>query len=169
MDLYTKRLNITRFSPEMAEAVHLNSLDEDVRRFVPDEVFPTVEDALETVEFLISCYESGEGPLVYPVLITETGENIGYVQAVPLDEGRWEVGYHIAKAYTNNGYATEAVTAFLPEIMERISIDSILGICVAENIASRKVLEKCGFALEFEGNGLYHDEMRPVCRYRFTK
>ena len=45
MNIETQRLIITEFQPEMAEAVHLNSLDEDTRRFVPDEVFETVEEA----------------------------------------------------------------------------------------------------------------------------
>jgi hypothetical protein len=90
----------------MAQRVHENSLDDDNRRFVPDEVFETLEDAQETVDFLISCYEKREAPLVYPVLL-KNGLNIGYVQAVPLEEGAWEIGYHIAKAYTGNGYATE--------------------------------------------------------------
>ena len=42
--LKTERLTITEFTPDMAQAVHENSLDEDNRRFVPDEVFETVED-----------------------------------------------------------------------------------------------------------------------------
>ena len=37
----TKRLVITELTPDMAQAVHENSLDEDTRRFVPDEVFET--------------------------------------------------------------------------------------------------------------------------------
>ena len=39
---------------DMAMDIHKNSLDEDTRRFVPDEVFETLEDAKETVEFLMS-------------------------------------------------------------------------------------------------------------------
>ena len=104
--LETERLTITEFTPDMAEAVHMNSLDEDTRRFVPDEVFETVEEAAETIDFLSSQYGGTEGPLVYPVL-TKDGANVGYVQAVPLDEGQWEVGYHIGGAYTKRGYATE--------------------------------------------------------------
>jgi len=50
MNIETDRLTITRFTMDMAEAVHLNSLDEDNRRFVPDEVFETVEEAAERVE-----------------------------------------------------------------------------------------------------------------------
>ena len=94
MYLETERLIITDFTEDMAEAVHLNSLDEDNRRFVPDEVFETVDDARETIEFLMSCYGTQEGPFVHPVLL-KTGENIGYVQLVLIDLG-WEIGYHIA-------------------------------------------------------------------------
>ena len=103
----TERLTITEFTPEMAQAVHENSLDADNRRFVPDEVFETVEDAAETVAFLMSQYGKTDGPLVYPVL-KKDGTYIGYVQAVPLDDGTWEIGYHIAQPYTRKGYASEA-------------------------------------------------------------
>ena len=69
MKLESKRLIITTFDLSMAEDVHLNSLDEDNRKFVPDEVFETIEDAKETLEYLISCYESNDSPLVYPLLL----------------------------------------------------------------------------------------------------
>ena len=105
MRIETERLIITEFDLSMAESVHKNSLDEDNRRFVPDEVFETVEDARETIEFLMSVYESGDGPLVYPVVLKD-GTNIGYVQLVPMEEG-YEVGYHIGKEYTGNGYAKQ--------------------------------------------------------------
>lgn len=160
----TERLHITKFTPDMAVSVHLNSLDEDNRKFNPNEVFETIQDAQDTVAFLMRVYENGDGPLVYPVLLTD-GTNIGYVQVVPLDDGKWEVGYHIAKAYTGNGYATEAVKAFLPKIMEKHNVKEILGICVAENIASRKVLEKAGFTKAFEGMGIYQDAERKICKY----
>ena len=102
MKIETERLIITEFTMDMAEAVHLNSLDEDNRRFVPDEVFETVEEAADTVSFLMGVYENGDGPLVNPVLLKD-GTYIGYVQAVPFDDGTWEVGYHIGKSYTKQG------------------------------------------------------------------
>lgn len=144
MKIETERLIITEFDMSMAESVHINSLDDDNRRFVPDEVFETVEEAAETVEFLIGIYENGNGPLVYPVLLKD-GTYIGYVQAVPFEDGTWEVGYHIGGNYTKKGYATEAVTAFLPVIMKQIDITEIAGICLADNKASVKVMERCGF------------------------
>lgn len=163
MRIETERLIITEFDLSMAESVHRNSLDEDNRRFVPDEVFETVEEARETIEFLMSVYESDEGPLVYPVLL-KNETNIGYVQLVPIEEG-FEVGYHIGKEYTNNGYATEALKAFLCEIMPKKNLDNVYGICVSENIASKKVLEKSGFKMEYEGMGEYQGENRQIAKY----
>ena len=167
MRIETERLTITEFQPEMAEAVHLNSLDEDTRRFVPDEVFETVEEAADTIDFLMGCYASGEGPLVYPVLLKD-GSYIGYVQAVPLDEGGWEIGYHIGGSYTKKGYATEAVRAFLPVILPQLGIKEILGICRTANAGSVKVLERSGFTKEYEGIGSYQGEDQPICKYRYS-
>ena len=167
MRIKTERLIITEFTMDMAEAVHLNSLDEDNRRFVPDEVFETVEKAADTVGFLMDVYENGDGPLVYPVLLKD-GTYIGYVQAVPFDDGTWEVGYHIGGNYTKNGYATEAVMAFLPVIMPKLGLFKIAGICLADNKASVKVMERCGFVKEYEGIGHYQGEERRICKFSFA-
>ena len=167
MRIETDRLIITKFTMDMAQAVHLNSLDEDNRRFVPDEVFETVEEAAETVEFLMGVYENGDGPLVYPVLLKD-GTYIGYVQAVPFDDGTWEVGYHIGADYTKQGYATEAVRAFLPMIMPKLGLDRIAGICLADNKGSVKVMERCGFVKEYEGLGPYQGQERNICRYFYA-
>ena len=60
----TGRLIIREFEESMAESVHENSLDEDTRRFVPDEVFETVAEARKTLLFLMNCYRENSGPFV---------------------------------------------------------------------------------------------------------
>ncbi|KAB3530915.1 GNAT family N-acetyltransferase [Alkaliphilus pronyensis] len=84
----------------------------------------------------------------------QSGENIGYVQTSPVENG-WEIEYHVAKPFTCNGYSTEAVTAFLPVIMKKLKISDIYGTCIAENIASQRVLSKCDFVMEYSGMGKY--------------
>ena len=165
----TERLVITEFTPDMARAVHENSLDEDNRKFVPDEVFETVEDAAETIAFLASRYGGTEGPLAYPVLVKNSGENIGYVQLVPLEDGRWEIGYHITKKATGRGYATESVRAFLPVITGTVGAREVLGICLSENAASKRVLLRCGFTPVFEGVGDYQGRQRSIFRAIWRK
>ena len=167
MNIKTERLLITEFTIDMAQAVHINSLDEDNRRFVPDEVFETVEDARETIEFLMGVYQNGEGPLVYPILLHDN-TYIGYVQAVPFEGTKWEIGYHIGEAFTRKGYATEAVKAFLPVIMKKLDITEMIGVCLADNKASVKVMKKAGFTKLFEGNGNYQGENREICRFSYT-
>ncbi|WP_423189821.1 GNAT family N-acetyltransferase [Alkalibacterium sp. f15] len=167
MFIKTDRLIITEFDKSMTESVYLNSLDEDTRRFVPDEVFATIDEAKETVEKLIACYQNDTGPFVYPVILKD-GKNIGYVQAVQTGND-WELGYHIAREHTGKGYATEAVTAFLPVIIKQLDISMIYGICHAENTASQKVLEKCGFILEYNGIDYYQGVETEIFRYRYNE
>lgn len=168
MELNTERLIITEFTPDMAYDVHINSLDEDNRRFVPDEVFETVDDALGTINFLISTYDSDEGPFVYPIITKDGSKNIGYVQLVNIDDG-YEIGYHIAKAYTGNGYATEAAKAFLPYMADKHGLSEIWGICLADNIASVKVMEKSGFEPVFSGVGDYQGAKREIRKFIWKK
>ena len=160
----TDRLFITEMTMDMAMDVHKNSLDDDTRRFVPDEVFETVEEAKETVEFIISQYGSTDGPLIYALLLKDGEKNIGYVQLVPIDDGKWEIGYHVAKPYTCKGYATEAVTAFLPVMAQKVGINEVYGIRLLENTSSGRVLEKCGFETFFTGEGEYHDGVYEISK-----
>ncbi|MBQ8312275.1 MAG: GNAT family N-acetyltransferase [Clostridia bacterium] len=162
MIIETERLVLTELTADMAGDILRNSQDDDNRRFVPDEVFDTLEEAQEVVAFLMEAAQA-DGPYLYP-LLTKEGENIGYVQACMAENG-WEVGYHIAKTHTGKGYATEALGAFLPFIMDKLNINSIDGIVLEENIASHRVLEKCGFELIFNGVASYQGQPREVRRY----
>jgi len=162
----TNRFIITEIDESMVQSVHENSLDDDNRRFVPDEVFETMEDAHQIVQSIQKWYGQNRTPLVYAVVLSNEG-NIGYVQAVPLGVSDWEIGYYIAKKYTKNGYATEAVKAFLPVIMKRLKMDKIFGECLEENVASIAVMEKCGFILEAKELGNYQGESRHIRRYVF--
>lgn len=169
MRIETERLIITEFTMDMAPDVRRNSLDEDNRRFVPDEVFETIGEAEETIGFLISRYGGTEGPLAYAVLTKQGGENVGYVQLVPLSGGDWEIGYHIAKEHTGKGYATEAVLSFLPVIAEAVGTEEVYGVCLSDNKASRCVLSRCGFETVFEGTGDYQGKKREIVRSIWKK
>ena len=166
MRIETPRLGIADFRSDMAKAVHLGSLDENTRRFLPDEVFETEAIAAEVIADLMECYGGTEGPFVHPMLAD--GVYAGYVQLVPIESG-WEIGYHVVKDMTGRGYATEAVQAFLPVMMDRLGLTQVAGICDAENVASIRVLEKCGFAHVYEGEALYHGEMKPIVKMIYTK
>ncbi len=163
-------MTITEFdSTDRARELHLLSLDEDNRRFVPDEVFETEEEARDIIATMRKWYDGERDPLVYPLLLKESDTLIGYVQVVPLDGDEWEIGYHIGKEYTGRGYATEAVCAFAPAAIRRLRISKLHGICLADNTASQRVLEKAGFVLQYRGAGMYQGVEQSICRYLLVK
>ena len=164
MKIKSSRLTITTFSMDMAQNVYENSQDDDSKRFVPDEVYDSADEARTAIEFLMSRYDSADGPFVYPIITNDGGKNIGYVQLCQIDDGAWEIGYHIAKDFTGKGFATEAVKAFLPAMAQKLNIKEVYGICLAENTASVRVLEKCGFTQIYQGSGNYQGKENKIIK-----
>ena len=71
--------------------------------------------------------------------------------------GVFEVGYLIGKPFWGQGIASRALEALLKLTDDR----PLYGVCVAENVASQRVLQKCGFRLdhkvvEVDGTLLFH-------------
>ena len=157
------KLQIVKMNQSMYYDVYKNSQDDSNRKYVPDEVFNSLEEASEVVNQITNSYDSEDGPFIYAVIRKKDSANIGYVQLVKIEEG-WEIGYHIAEIYTGNGYATEAVNLFLNYIKNNTSLKQIIGIALAANKASRRVLEKCGFELIYEGTGLYQGRKRKIVK-----
>jgi RimJ/RimL family protein N-acetyltransferase len=57
------------------------------------------------------------------------------------NSGEWEVGYWVGKEYWGKGIATKALALFLDLVKTR----PLYAHVAMHNIASRRVLEKCGF------------------------
>jgi RimJ/RimL family protein N-acetyltransferase len=64
-------------------------------------------------------------------------------------EGEREVGYWLGKPYWGRGIATAALRAFLDEITVR----PLHARAAKDNVASLRVLQKCGFTITGEGSG----------------
>ena len=59
-----------------------------------------------------------------------------------------EVGYLLAPEAEGQGIATEALQALVTYALSHYPLHKLVGRCVNGNIASARVLEKCGFQLE---------------------
>lgn len=57
--------------------------------------------------------------------------------------GHWEVAYWLGKEYWGKGIATQALSEFLQIVNHR----PLFAHVVKHNIASQRVLQKCGFAI----------------------
>lgn len=58
-------------------------------------------------------------------------------------EGKREVGYWVGREHWGKGIATRALTAFLGVVAER----PLYAAAASDNVASIRVLEKCGFTI----------------------
>jgi RimJ/RimL family protein N-acetyltransferase len=81
-------------------------------------------------------------PTSTPRTIEVDGQVAGYVASWQPAEGPRELGYWLGRAYWGRGIASEAVKAFLSSCEPR---RPLMALVAAHNVASRRVLEKCGF------------------------
>ena len=158
-----EELSIVYLDETMCFDIWQNSLDKNNRKYVPDEVFETLEVATEVVKDLMDSYSNEDGPFVYAVIRNGDGANLGYVQLVKIPEG-WEVGYHIAEKYCGNGYATKALSLLLEYVKEEGRVHELYGVALSANKASRRVLEKNGFEIYFEGIDSYQGKRRRIIK-----
>ena len=107
-------------------------------------------DILKTAytEMLNGCIENSEQWEWYAIWMIELkdGTHIGEMCFKGLDsDGVVEIGYGIMEQYQEHGYATEAVKAISNWAFQEPKISSIEAEIDSKNVASKKVLEKCGF------------------------
>lgn len=146
MLLETKNLRIRQLTEDDTELIFAYSREESMKKWIPDQVYEDMDEAKEVVAFLMSMYNSEElaYPQVMAIELKDTGLLIGHVGLSEIDEGI-EIGYAIAEAYQRNGYAREALTAFIPYAKLNYTLPTIHGIVKSRNIASYKTLERVGF------------------------
>ena len=73
------------------------------------------------------------------------GETIGAAGLQHLEGGpEIEVGYRFLKEHWGHGYATESARASLSWGFDDLGLDRIVAVALESNVASRRVLEKCG-------------------------
>ncbi|MBQ2621506.1 MAG: GNAT family N-acetyltransferase [Thermoguttaceae bacterium] len=99
-------------------------------------------------EMLDGCLQNPDQWEWYAIWIIELrdGTHIGDFCFKGLDSnGIAEIGYGILEEYQGQGYATEAVRAALSWAFQNPNVTAIEAETDADNAASKRVLEKCGF------------------------
>jgi RimJ/RimL family protein N-acetyltransferase len=144
----TARLILRRLQPEDAEVLFRIYQSEGVLRYFPITVPPPLE---KVQRFIHSQEEHWErhGYGNWGVLLDGGQEIIGWagLQYLPeLDET--EVGFLLDRPWWGNGYATEAAQASLNFGFDYIEMDHMIALVHPENLASKRVIEKCGLVYQ---------------------
>lgn len=84
------------------------------------------------------------------LLVCDGNERIGDVSLAPIDERRgWaNLGYWIHPDHQGEGYATEAAQLIITHGFDELRLHRISATIIADNAASKRVVEKLGFVHE---------------------
>lgn len=89
---------------------------------------------------------------------------IGFINDCGITEDEIEIGYVIHPLYHNNGYATEAVSLALAELKE-MGFKKVIAAYFSSNIASLRVMEKCGMKKISYENEIEYRGKKHKCLY----
>lgn len=144
-DIVTARLRLAAVDAAAAQAI----VSGDLGRFVAGADWP--QDS--TIDGLRLASAAGPGPACW--LIELAGVVIGELgwKGGPGVDGTVEIGYGLAPAYRGRGYATEAVTGFVDWASRRPGVRRVVAETLADNVPSRRVLEKAGFDVDSTSGG----------------
>lgn len=140
----TERLLLRNFTENDAQLIFDLNKDADVIKYTMDPI-NDIEQAKKVLEEVImpqyALYNHGR----WAVLTKSDLSFIGWcgLKARP-ERNEIDLGYRFVKKSWGCGYATEAAVACLKYGFEELDIPRIIGRAMPENIASIKVLEKCG-------------------------
>lgn len=168
MILTTERLVLREFTMDDWPAVLAYQADPRYLRYYPP-THTTAEDARAFVRrFVRWQVERPRRRYQLAIVLKADGRLVGNcgIRAstadVPGDAPfKADIGYEIAAPYWGQGYATEAARAMLAYGFETLKLHRIWARCVADNVASARVLEKLGMRLE----GRLRDNERFKGRY----
>lgn len=155
----TEHLKIRKFEPDDAADLYKNHLEEDVKKWIPNESYADIEETREAVDFYIDCVNNKHLPYVLAVESKSTGELIGDtgVNEAPGNPNEVEIGYVICKRYSGKGYATELLGAMTNYIAKNFGINILYGRVMHGNNASVRVLEKNSYEFVGEESGAEDD------------
>ncbi|WP_028773529.1 GNAT family N-acetyltransferase [Shewanella waksmanii] len=157
IELYTDRLKIRSLDAQDWDDFLLVHQDPVVNKFVrrPDSL-PELQDKfcqrLAPWEF-----DSGNW-LMLVIEEVHSGNFVGFTgfYANKPELGHVEVGYMLSPRMQGKGYASESLEAVVDWACLQFAVHKFVGVCAKDNLASSKVLEKCGFQLE----GVLRDNIR---------
>ncbi len=142
----TTRILLSPFGMSDADALKAILDEPDIFRYFPNQSpWP-----LEKIQKYIVHHQNHWGKHGYghwAMVLRETGQIIGWngLEFLP-DTNETEIGYILSKAYWGQGLTTEAAQAIISFGLNTAGLEEIIGLTHPENIASQRVLEKCGLA-----------------------
>lgn len=147
--LQTARLTIRRFTAaDEDDLVSLNSDPEVMRYITGGQPIGREEIRDEIIPFHLAAYDRHPGFGTWAAEDIGTGQFLGWFHLRPRrSDGAIDLGYRLRRSAWGNGYATEGSRALIAKGFTEHAIGRVVAGTMTGNLASRRVLEKCGLTL----------------------
>ncbi len=169
-NLNTDRLKLRRFEQTDVNSVFYNwATDEDVAKYNMWKVNSSIAETSLIINDWCESYKR-DSYYNWAILFRETNEVIGSISASSISNFfcTCNVGYTISKKYWNKGIATEALKEVISFLSNEVGMKKIYAYHHFENIASGKVLKKCGMQFVVRKNKfLMEKKMFALCDFYF--
>lgn len=146
--LRTHHLTLRPLLLEDAETLYQIYQEEGVLQYFPNPVPPSLEKIQRFLQHVQNHWEQR----VYGnwgILPDGEQEIVGWAGLEYLPElDETEVGFLLARPFRGKGYATEAALASLDFGFHEINLDHIIALVHPYNLASQRVIEKCGMTFQ---------------------
>ena len=148
--LQTARLYLRPMRIQDAADMYAYASLPQVTRYLLWREHPDIQHTQRYLTYLSGRYRMGEF-YDWALVLQESGHMIGTCGFTRIDPDNnvAEVGYVLNPRYWNRGLASEALTAVMHFAFERLGVHRVEARYMKDNLASRRVMEKCG--MRFEG------------------
>ena len=168
--LITERVRLRRFTAEDAPLLVELDSDPEVRKYVDMPHPPSLEDAARTIGNFLAWYDRDDKYGYWAAhSLARNGEPfMGWFHLRPCRTPPHdiELGYRLKKEFWGRGYATEVGKDLIARAFREFDVPKVIGIALAENQGSRRVMEKVGMHLEEE---FQYDGRLPAMRYAMDR
>lgn len=140
--LETERLILRPLTQDDAQSVFSWASDERVNRFMRYSLYQSIEEAYEWLNEIVP----NDKAFNWGFMLKENNILIGTGDIGPdaKENDAWGFGYNVGFDYWNQGYTTEATKKMIEFAHNECGVNKIVAEHAIDNIASGRVIEKCG-------------------------
>jgi RimJ/RimL family protein N-acetyltransferase len=149
--LETPRLALRQFTEDDADNLFDLNRDPEVMRYLTGgRPTPREEIRDQIIPFHLAVYDRLDRLGTWAAESTATGEFLGWFHFRPghgTDITDIDLGYRLRRSAWNQGYATEGSRCLIRMGFTDLGVERVFAHTMTVNIASRRVMEKCGLTL----------------------
>lgn len=143
-EIISERLILRKVVREDVNSIFNNwASDPEVTKFMTWLPHDSIETTNKIMDYWLEEYKNPK-TIRYGIVLKESNELIGMIDVVHYVDGNPEIGYCLSRKHWNKGYMSEALDRLLKYLFS-IGFKTVIIGAEQNNIASNKVIQKCGF------------------------